>query len=355
MSPRRFLPPLAALVLTSAAVASAEAPAVDVPALIDGLTEVADSDVGYSGASWGSPFLPLDRQGAWGGGLLFQKPEVPSDTLREIVKQGAAAVPHLIAHLDDKRPTKIRMKDIPGIGSLFLNDYCDYNFLTAKEDPNPKAAPADEDAISAMARHADRRTHGDGGVTSALRGALGQIVNRRFCASRYQPTAMIVVSSPTASPTLLAAVKKEWAGLTPRRHKAALVEDFLRPDSAERRIGACKRLAYYYPEALEPLALKALAEPPYSHDDMQRFVRDRLYAAGGAKQLHALFDGYVARYGQAARDGVFIQLFSDLEGLEEVEQRRRLPPSDFGDKPRELLVEACTVSRSRQGREEPPT
>ena len=49
-------------------------------------------------------------------------------------------------------------------------------------------------------------------------------------------------------------MKKEWAGLTPKRHKAALIDDFLTPDSHERRIGACKRLAYYYPETLEPLA-----------------------------------------------------------------------------------------------------
>ena len=330
------------LLLVTAAAAAAERPAVDVPALIDKLTDVADSDIGYSGTSWGNPFLPLDRNGAWGGGLLFQKPEVPSATLRAIVKQGAAAVPDLIAHLDDKRPTKIRMIDTPGIGSLFLNDHCDYNFLTAKEDPNPRR-PADEDAIRRLlGSPIDEHVLTVGDLCFV---ALGQIVNRRFNASRYIPSGNVVIASPTASPMLLAAVKKEWAGLTPQRHQAALIDDFMKPDSDQRQIGACKRLAYYYPEALEPLLLKFLSQPPYSHDEMQRFVRRRLYAAA-PKELHPLFDDYVARHGQAARDGILIQLFSDLTDLETAEQAQ---PKDFGDQPRQLLVELYGKPKNVKG------
>ena len=56
-------------------------------------------------------------------------------------------------------------------------------------------------------------------------------MNRDFDAVRYQPTAIVIISSPTAVPGLAAAVKKEWAGLTPKRHKAALIADFLTPDS----------------------------------------------------------------------------------------------------------------------------
>ena len=335
LSPFRMLLALV-LALATAAAAIADAPAVDVPALIDKLTDVADSDIGYSPAAWGSPFLPLDRESAWGGGLLFQKPPLPSDTLRALVKQGAAAVPDLIAHLDDKRPTKIRMIDTPGIGSLFLNDHCDYNFLTTKEDPNPKR-PADEDAIRRwLGTPIDEHVLTVGDLCFV---ALGQIVNRRFDASRYVPSGNVVIASPTASPTLLAAVKKEWAGLTPQRHKAALIDDFTNPDSDQRQIGACKRLAYYYPEALEPLVLKFLSQPPYSHDDMQRFVRGRLYAAA-PKELHPLFDDYVAGHGQAARDGILIQLFSDLTELEKAEQAQPpARPKEFGDQPRRLLVE----------------
>ncbi len=44
--------------------------------------------------------------------------------------------------------------------------------------------------------------------------ALGQIVNRRFDAVRYQPTAIIIVSSPTLSPTLCKQVRADWANLT---------------------------------------------------------------------------------------------------------------------------------------------
>jgi ankyrin repeat protein len=337
---------VAVLLLTAAAAARADAPAVDVPALIDKLTDVADSDVGYSSTSWGSPFLPLDRKGAWGGGLLFQKPDVPSDTLRVIVKQGAAAVPHLVKHLDDKRPTKIKVKhDFGPLGGLFLSDYCDYNARTAKEDPNPKRV-GDEDEISWLGRYGPA-----GGQTLTVGDlcfvALGQIVNRQFDAVRYQPTAIIIVSSPTESAALLAAVKKEWAGLTPERHKASLIDDFLKPDSDQRRVGACKRLAYYYPDALEPLTLKFLAQPTYDRWDVERFVHDALYRADGSKEIHDQFENYIAKRGEASRDGILLQLFDDLQGLEAKERGAHNASADeYGDKPRRLLVELYGKSKS---------
>lgn len=149
MSPARFGAFVAAVfVLTAAAVASAGPPVTDVPALIDKLTEVADSDIGYSPVAWGRSFLPLDRKSSWRGGLLFQKPEVPSDTLRAIVKQGAAAVPQLIKHLDDKRSTKIKVThDFGPLGGMLFTDVCDYNARTAKADPNSKRL-GDDDADS---------------------------------------------------------------------------------------------------------------------------------------------------------------------------------------------------------------
>lgn len=169
---------------------------------------------------------------------------------------------------------------------------------------------------------------------------LGQIVNRDFDAVRDQPTAIVIISSPTAVPGLAAAVKKEWAGLTPKRHKAALIADFLTPDSDERRIGACKRLAYYYPETLEPLAVKYLARPTYDSWDVNRFVRHDLYAAGGARERQTRFDAYLSKHGEASRDGILLQLFEDLDQLEASEQHRLPPPlKEFDDQPRQCLIE----------------
>jgi hypothetical protein len=277
--------------------------------------------------------LPLDHEGRWDVGVLFQKPAAPSETLRAIVKQGTAAVPPLIAHLDDKRPTKITVTHNFGpLGGLFYGSQCDYNARTAKADPNPTPSKEEGDD-SAADGHV--LTVGDLSFV-----ALGQIVNRRFDVVRYVPTAIIIVTSPTESPALRTAVKREWAGLTPERHKASLIADFLKPDSEARRIEACKRLAYYYPDALEPPALKFLAQPTYSVTGVSGFVHDRLYHADAAKDRLALFDAYIAMHGEAARGGVLLQLFDDLQWLETKERGAHNPSADeYGDKPRRLLVE----------------
>src|SRR5580704_3242195 len=80
-----------------------------VAALIDKLPGIANGDLGYMPTRSGGGFLPLavSRPGAM---LLFQLPPTKSEALRELVERGAAAVPDLIAHLDDKRPTKIELK-----------------------------------------------------------------------------------------------------------------------------------------------------------------------------------------------------------------------------------------------------
>src|ERR1700733_11953565 len=82
-------------------------PKDEIVALIDALPNIADGDVGYMPTQTGGGFLPLSVTHP-GAMLLFQQPPTKSDTLRELVKRGAAAVPHLVAHLDDKRPTKIK-------------------------------------------------------------------------------------------------------------------------------------------------------------------------------------------------------------------------------------------------------
>src|SRR6266545_1757621 len=95
---------------------------VNIPALIDRLTEIGDSDVGYSPYVTGSAFTPLDSEGAFHTGLLFQKPSVQSDVVRELVKQGTAALPHLLAHLGDNRKTKIRISHEGGFGGLWITE-----------------------------------------------------------------------------------------------------------------------------------------------------------------------------------------------------------------------------------------
>src|SRR5262249_30279974 len=160
-----------------------------------------------------------------------------------------AAVPKLIAHLGDKRPTKITISHEGIIGGMFFPDEYDYNRRTVK------AAPDGVNQERLSRRDADSHTVTVGDLCFV---ALGQIVNRSFSAVRYQPTACIMINSPTRSEALRSAIKKEWGTLTPEQHKASLIRDFREPDHEDRRTGACVRLAYFYPDALESLVLENL-------------------------------------------------------------------------------------------------
>src|SRR5262249_17051070 len=145
--------------------------------------------------------------------------------------------------------------------------------------------------------------------------ALGQILNRQFSAVRYQPTAIVIVSSPTMSPTLRKQVRADWTGLTESRHAASLVNDFLKPDSDERKRGAAERLAYYYPRYLEPLALALLAQRSYPSDAVYDFVHEKLYAEKDLSRCREMLAAFVKRHGEAAREGVMLLLFDDLHTL----------------------------------------
>src|ERR1022692_973044 len=96
-----------------------ERPADEVKALIDRLKDLDHQDIGYSGSTTGSSFLPLG-QSASHAMLLFQKPHESSDALKSLVKLGTKALPKLLEHLSDKRPTKIKLTHGGFFGGLFI-------------------------------------------------------------------------------------------------------------------------------------------------------------------------------------------------------------------------------------------
>jgi ankyrin repeat protein len=281
--------------------------------LIDRLRDIAKGDVGYMPTRSGSGFLPLGTSQP-GTLLLGGSAPTPSNALQDLVKHGAAAVPQLIAHLDDTRTTRITVKHDSAIGGMCFRDEYDWNRRTTKQIPGGVNRDRSED------RSSHTVTVGDLCFV-----ALGQIVNRRFAAVRYQPTANIMINSPTSSVGLRKAIKKEWGTLTSTGHKESLVRDFLEPDHEYRCTEAALRLGYYYPKALEPLVLKQLAKQRYNCFTICALVRDKLYPAKSRKDRQALVDAFVAKEGTAAREGILLSLFSDL-GSEEADDEGRLSP-----------------------------
>src|SRR6185503_17236201 len=198
-------------------------PEKEITSLIDKLVEVADEDIGYGGSWSGRNFAAVEDAGTPGARILDGKSPKGSPIIRDLVKKGAAAVPLLIAHVDDARKSKIIIKHKGDFGAMSFSAEYDYNARTAKSKPEG----VNRDLFSEQGAPANEHTLTVGDLCFV---ALGQIVNRGFSAVRYQPTAIIVVNSPTRSKALLAAIRKEWSGFTPEKHRESLLTDASTPD-----------------------------------------------------------------------------------------------------------------------------
>jgi len=282
--------------------------------LIDRLADVSEVGYGYSGSFCGSQFLPLEGTEKVHTFVFGRDAPSTSETLTALVESGVAAVPSLLEHLDDNRPTRI-----PPVEALMWTSFPDeYDFNRRTRATPPQGVNRDTYSANDPPSHAI--TVGDLCFV-----ALGQIVNRRFNAIRYQPSGGLVVSSPTHSKRLCNVVREDFAGLTLQKHKQMLIRDLLKPDGYGRALGAYQRLVYYYPDQAEPAMLKLLAKPRYDSDEVCGFVHSRLYKEKDAKTRAKLLSDFVARHGEAARDGVLVQLFDDLE-LQAVLEQARVHP-----------------------------
>jgi hypothetical protein len=292
-------------------------PAAEVEALIDQLTQVDQQDVGYSASVSGSSFLPLG-QSHTGMALLFQEPSATSDALRSLVKLGVKALPTLLEHLKDERPTKIKLSH-PGVfGGMYITQDGD-----------------NAEKLEGLGRAETDYTIMVGDLCYV---AIGQIVNRRYWAVRYQPTAIIFVTSVPKSKKLREEVIKAWSDLTPAKHEESLTRDIL--EDGYSRDSASLRLAYYYPAALETVALKQLARPAYPVADVWTLIRERLYPAKTTKERKALVEDFVTKHGEVSRQGIKWHLFEDLSSQEADEEGQVHPKLDSRPKARECLIEA---------------
>lgn len=303
----------------------------EIETLIEQLLEITEEGFGYCTMHGGTEFLPLPGTEQMGPMVLFRKPPEKSDVLRKIVEKGAAAVPVLLKHLDDDR--KVGMKPVRGMMWMSFPDEYDYNRRTIAKPPrgvNRGGGNLLEDC------YPDRHAITIGDLCYV---ALGQIVNRAFIATRYQPTGGLIVNSPTYSKALYDAVMAEWGGLTPEKHKKSLIQDFLKPNYSGRRVGAYRRLAVYYPEVLDELVPPQLTVPTYDSSKVYKFVRGMLYRIGSLRKLKKRFNRFVQENGEASAEGIMLQLFEDLRELELYEEGvYSSAPRGFDKQPRQLLI-----------------
>ena len=294
-------------------------PEKEITSLIDKLVEVAEEDIGYGGSWSGHNFAAVEDAGEQGARILDGKKPKGSPVIRDLVKKGAAAIPLLVAHLDDARKSKITIKHKGDLGAMSFSAEYDYNSRTAKAKPEG----VNRDLFSEKSDPANEHTLTVGDLCFV---ALGQIVNRGFSAVRYQPTAIIVVNSPTRSKALLTAIRKEWTGLTPEKHRESLLADANTPDYQGRAEGAILRLGYYFPESAEKVILNQLAKPLYCSFRVEEFLRDKLYATDDAKERKRLFDDCVKREGPVFKDGLLLYLLDDVQDDESRKEWKVDPP-----------------------------
>lgn len=312
--------------------------------LIDRLVDVSEPGFGYSVYFAGSEFLPYEETGQMGMFVFGGTRRARSETLLRLVEAGSDAVPTLIEHLGDDR--QIRTEPIRGMMWIDFPDEYDFNERTRP------AAPVGVNRRDSFLKekHPDRHALTVGDLCFV---ALGQIVNRHFSASRYQPSGGAVINSPTHSTALRKAIVDEWSGLTKQQHKDRLIEDFVKPDHEGRRTGAYLRLAHYYPAAVESLVLDELAKPTFDAVAVEKLCRERLYKTRNTTERRRIYDEFIRLHGEASVAGLMDQLFDDLDTLETHERGALSPPlTDFGTQPRELLIQlfqkpAGITSKSR--------
>ena len=308
----------------------------EVGALVEKLSETAQIGYGYSALFSGSEFLPYSDS-AQVHTLVFggQAPE-RSKMLETIVRQGAAAIPVLVKHLNDGRATKI--PPLRGMMWMSFADEYDYNRRTQKQ------APKGVNRKTFGEKHPESHTLTVGDLCFV---ALGQIVNRHFNATRYQPSGGLIVNSPTYSARLLTVVRGDYADFSAAKHRQALIDDFLSPDHEDRRIGAYFRLALYYPEEVEWLVSRQLQVPTYDVFLIFDFVRKKLYLEHSPAARKTLFDAFVKANGPAFRDGILAPaLFGP--GQPNCGGRRAFAPAPAGKARRPSGARAVVRVRQRR-------
>ena len=215
-------------------------------ALVENLAEIDQPSPGLAGTALYAAFIAEEADPVFQGGVLGSPPPVVPPSMRELVRRGIAALPSLIRHLADKRPTKLVIDDRLLMWRVFDEEY------------DPRTRPPREACDSACIEKQFKRGRAFRGAYSVKIGDLcfvliGQIVNRDLTAVRYQPTGGLVVNSPIETPSLAERIKTDWGNIDATNHEASLRADLQEPDAAWRYGSALVRLRFYYPNAYAAL------------------------------------------------------------------------------------------------------
>ena len=135
--------------------------------------------------------------------------------LRELVRRGPLALPELIKHLDDKRPTKLEV-GIPLPGTAFYGKFFGYEYSARVRDWEQTGVRWGQKSFSGTYLLK---------VGDVCYGLIGQIVNRPLLVERGQPTGFLVVNSPIEAPVLVSDLRSDWGKGDAETLKESLLAD----------------------------------------------------------------------------------------------------------------------------------
>jgi hypothetical protein len=98
--------------------------------LIDDLTQIDSQSPGINSAAVYEGFIADNTPGSFQMGVLGPPPPKVPPQMSELVRRGPPALPELIKHLDDRRPTKFEVGNKPsgkqiGVGAFMFMDFSD--------------------------------------------------------------------------------------------------------------------------------------------------------------------------------------------------------------------------------------
>jgi hypothetical protein len=234
----------------------------EIKQLIRTLEAIDSPDFGISGTMNGDAFLPIAGMSQPSVVLFTNHQLKSSPELRQLVALGPKSLPFLLDSLDDKTPTKLVLNHGGGFGAMWYANELWGNAMNPIEQrilaSNPHKPAFNEE-------HIETYTVKIGDVCLV---AIGQIVGRAYQAVRYQPSACIVINSPTHDAKLCQQVRDIWSSQdASQRLLDSLLLDYATEGVSNGKsldgwsigsglqVAAAMRLLFYFPdESVELIA-----------------------------------------------------------------------------------------------------
>ncbi len=254
------------------------------------LADIESPDFGLSATMSGQAFLPLPSQRQSHAMVLTDHRLKSSAALRNLVEIGPEALPFLLDALGDKTPTKLKLEHDSGFGAMWLANELWGNPVNELEMKSLRQPEGNDETVEDR-KHIGSYTVKIGDVCLV---AIGQIVGRGYQAVRFQPTACIVINSPTDDATLREQVRRVWTSGDPARKVFdSLLLDYATEgvfqgpslDSwglgSELQIESAMRLLFYYPKETTALIAERLRSLDVKKTSAQGFAFARREVANG--------------------------------------------------------------------------